>query len=77
MHFGSQDYERLARETPGLRVAAALALPGVLQVREVSLGCTGPGCYRNREGDILMPRLAIPRLGALKLERLSRWGAAR
>ena len=57
-----------------LRAGEAWALvqsaPGVLQVREVSLRCAGSGCYQNREGDILLPRRAIPRLRALHLERL-------
>ena len=50
--------------------ALVQSAPGVLQVREVSLRCAGSGCYQNREGDILLPRRAIPRLRALHLERL-------
>ena len=55
--------------------ALVQAAPGVLQVREVSLGTTASGCYRNGEGDILLPRRAIPRLGALRVERLSQRGS--
>ena len=55
----------------GDAMAAVQAVPGVLQVREVSLRSLGPGCYQNEEGDLLLPRRAIPRLGALRTERLS------
>ena len=52
-------------------------IPGVLQVREVNLSTTTPGCYQNEEGDILLPRRAIPRLGALRVERLPNRGSGR
>ena len=55
----------------GDAMAAVQAVPSVLQVREVSLRALGPGCYQNEEGDLLLPRRAIPRLGALRVERLS------
>lgn len=64
-----------------LRAGDALALvqgaPGVIQVREVTLHTTNPGCYRSQEGDIRLPPRAIPRLGALRLERLPHRGSIR
>lgn len=57
--------------------ALVQATPGVLQVREVTLRATSPGCYQNEEGDILLPQRAIPRLGTLRVERLSDWGSIR
>lgn len=57
--------------------ALVQAAPGVLQVREVTLRTTSPGCYQNEEGDILLPRRAIPRLGALRVERLTDRGSIR
>ena len=52
-------------------VAARIqTLPGVLQVREVRLGTSSPGCYQNTEGDIQLPRRAIPHLGELRVENL-------
>ena len=50
--------------------ARVQAAPGVLQVREVDLRTTAPGCYRNGEGDIRLPRQAIPLLKKLEVERL-------
>ena len=50
--------------------ARVQAAPGVLQVREVDLRTTAPGCYQNGEGDIRLPRQAIPLLKELKVERL-------
>ena len=52
--------------------AAALVqgVPGVLQVREVDLRSPSPGCYQNADGDIRLPRRAIPRLRELRVERL-------
>lgn len=50
--------------------ATVQAAPGVLQVREVDLRTTAPGCYQNGEGDIRLPRQAIPLLKELTVERL-------
>ena len=52
--------------------AAALVqgVPGVLHVREVDLRSPSPGCYQNADGDIRLPRRAIPRLRELRVERL-------
>lgn len=50
--------------------ALVQAVDGVLQVREVTLRAVSPGCYQNEEGDIRLPRRAIPRLGALRVERV-------
>ena len=50
--------------------ALVQAADGVLQVREVTLRAVSPGCYQNEEGDIRLPRRAIPRLGALRVERM-------
>ena len=50
--------------------ARVQAAPGVLQVREVDLRTAAPGCYQNGEGDIRLPRQAIPLLKELKVERL-------
>ena len=50
--------------------ACVQAVPGVLQVREVDLHAVSPGCYQNAEGDIRLPRQAIPRLKTLQVERL-------
>ena len=50
--------------------ALVQSIPGVLQVRDVDLRSPNPGCYQNSEGDIRLPRLAIPRLKELRLERL-------
>lgn len=50
--------------------ALVQAADGVLQVREVTLRAVSPGCYQNEEGDIRLPRRAIPRLGALRVERV-------
>ena len=56
----------------GLRAADVAALaqsaPGVLQVREVDLRAPSPGCYQNSDGDIHLPRRAIPRLKELRVE---------
>lgn len=57
--------------------AVVQSVPGVLQVRETNLRAAGPGCYQNEEGDILLPRRAIPRLGALRVERLPDRGFSR
>ena len=58
----------------GLRAADVAALaqsaPGVLQVREVDLRAPSPGCYQNSDGDIHLPRRAIPRLKELRVECL-------
>lgn len=51
--------------------AAVQAIPGVLQVREITLRTTSPGCYQNEEGDIFLPRQAIPILDPLRVARLS------
>ena len=52
-------------------VAALIqSAPGVLQVQEVDLRSPSPGCYQNSDGDIRLPRLAIPRLKELRVERL-------
>ncbi len=61
----------------GAAWAAAQAVPGVLQVREVNLRTTSPGCYQNEEGDILLPRRAIPKLGKIWVERLPDRGSVR
>ena len=50
--------------------ALVQAAPGVLQVRRVDLRTTAPGCYQNADGDIRLPRQAIPRLRELQVERL-------
>lgn len=50
--------------------ALVQAAPGVLQVRRVDLRTTAPGCYQNADGDIRLPRQAIPRLKELQVERL-------
>ena len=57
--------------------ARAQAAPGVLRVRDVSLRAAGTGCYQNSEGDIRLPRLAIPylkelRVTCLPVERIGR-----
>ena len=57
--------------------ALVQGLPGVLQVREVTLHTTSPGCYQNEEGDLRLPRRAIPRLGRVTLERLPQRGSSR
>lgn len=57
--------------------ALVQASPGVLQVRELTLRTSSPGCYQNEEGDILLPRRAIPRLGTLRVERLPDRGSIR
>ena len=57
--------------------ALVQAAPGVLQVRDVSLATTAAGCYQNEEGDISLPRRAIPRLERLRVERLPRQGEIR
>ena len=51
--------------------------PGVLQVREVDLRTASPGCYQNEEGDIRLPRRAIPKLGGLRVEWLPDQGSVR
>ena len=40
------------------------------QVRRVDLRPGSPGCYQNGEGDIRLPRQAIPRLRHLSVERI-------
>lgn len=50
--------------------ARVQAVSGVLQVREVDLHTTSPGCYRNSYGDIQIPRQAIPHLRSLTVECL-------
>lgn len=50
--------------------ALVQSAPGVLQVREVDLRVPSPGCYQNAEGDVRLPRRAIPRLKALRVEKL-------
>ena len=50
--------------------ALAQSAPGVLQVREVDLRSPNPGCYQNSDGDIRLPRRAIPRLKELRVECL-------
>lgn len=57
--------------------AVLQALPGVLQVREVRLHSTHSGCVRGREGELLLPRRAIPRLGRLQLVCLPQEGSGR
>lgn len=57
--------------------AVAQAAPGVLQVREATMRAVGPGCYQNAEGDIFLPRRAIPRLGSLRITQLSDGGSDR
>ena len=57
--------------------ALVQAAPGVLQVREVTLRASGPGCCQNEEGDIFLPPRAIPRPGALRVERLPDRGSIR
>ena len=57
--------------------ALVQAAPGVLQVRDVSLATAAAGCYQNEEGDISLPRRAIPRLERLRVERLPRQGEIR
>lgn len=57
--------------------ARAQAAPGVLRVRDVSLRAAGTGCYQNSEGDIRLPRQAIPylkelRVTCLPVERIGR-----
>lgn len=47
--------------------AALQAVPGVLQVRETELYCSAPGCIRRGEGELVLPRRAIPRLGKLRV----------
>ena len=49
---------------------AAQSTPGVLQVRDVTLRATSPGCYQNSYGDIQIPKQAIPHLQSLKVECL-------
>lgn len=50
--------------------ALAQAAPGVLQIRDVELHTSSPGCYQNKDGDIRLPQRAIPRLRELRVERL-------
>lgn len=50
--------------------ALVQAVPGVLQVRGVDLRTNSPGCYQNGDGDIRLPRRAIPHLAELRMERL-------
>ena len=50
--------------------AEAQSVPGVLQVRDVSLRTTSPGCYQNSYGDIQIPKRAIPHLRSLEIECL-------
>ena len=50
--------------------ALAQSAPGVLQVRSIALRTPHAGCFQNREGDIRLPRLGIPCLGKLSVERL-------
>ena len=54
----------------GDAAACVQAAPGVLQVRRVDLRPGSPGCYQNGEGDIRLPRQAIPRLRHLSVERI-------
>lgn len=54
---------------PGEAAALLQALPGVLQVKGVDLRALGTGCYQNAAGDIQLPRLAIPCLDGLELDR--------
>ena len=54
----------------GDAAAVVQAAPGVLQVRELDLRTGSPGCYRNGDGDIRLPRRAIPMLRSLRIERL-------
>lgn len=54
----------------GDAAACVQAVPGVLQVRRVDLRPGSPGCYQNGEGDIRLPRQAIPRLRHLSVERI-------
>lgn len=61
----------------GDMAACAQAAPGVLRVRNVDLRAVGAGCYQNSEGDIRLPRLAIPylkelRVTSLPVERIGR-----
>ena len=57
--------------------ALVQGLPGVQQVREVTLHTNSPGCYQNEEGDLRLPRRAIPRLGQVRIERLPQRGSSR
>ena len=41
-----------------------------LSIIRVDLRTTAPGCYQNADGDIRLPRQAIPRLRELQVERL-------
>ena len=47
--------------------ACVQAAPGVLRVRNVDLQASGSGCYQNSEGDIRLPRRAIPYLKELRV----------
>lgn len=52
-------------------VAAGIqTLPGVLQVQELELRASGMGCVRTREGDLQLPRRAIPCLKQLQMTYL-------
>lgn len=55
----------------------AQALPGVLQVRKLTLRAVGSGCYQTEEGDIRLPLRAIPWLGRLRVEQTPERGSAR
>lgn len=55
----------------------AQALPGVLQVRKLTLRAVSPGCYQTEEGDIRLPPRAIPWLGRLRVEQTPERGGAR
>ena len=55
----------------------AQALPGVLQVRRLTLRAVSPGCYQTEEGDIRLPPRAIPWLGRLRVEQTPERGGAR
>ena len=57
--------------------AQAQGAPGVLQVREVDLRTSSPGCYQDTEGDIRLPRRGIGHLKELRVERLSAEGRGR
>lgn len=51
-------------------LAQVQAVPGVLQVRDVDLRTTSPGCYQNSYGDIQIPKRGIPHLRSLAIECL-------
>lgn len=44
-------------------------LPGVLRVGDVVLRAPGNGCYQNGDGDVFLPKQAIPCLKTLHLEQ--------